>query len=143
MQPIQTTSPQGANNKFSFENRQRNSLNAANSTRSATDGDSSVHASKPMIMASFMNQSHAVPSARKDLSGPGTQAGTGEQQEENDITLKYFSSGPFVIKRSFVSPRAKIIEKSNLEEIAKTSVLKKVNDGGDAGTGSDLNYLKD
>lgn len=97
-----------------------------------------------MIMASFMNQSHAIPSARKDLSGPGTQAGTGEQQEDNNITLKYFSSGPFVIKRSFVSPKAKIIERSNLEEIAKSSLSRKVNDGDAAGgTGSDFDYLKD
>lgn len=94
----------------------------AHSTRSATEGEgSSIHQSKPKIFPSFM--SSGQPAAIKDASGPGTQAGTGEQEDvEIKPTLKYFSTGPFIVKRDFVSPTTKIIGRSNFQDLTQSTL---------------------
>lgn len=85
------------------------------------------------------------PVAIKDASGPGTQAGTGEQEDDEiKPTLKYFSTGPFIVKRDFVSPKTKIIGRSNFQDLTQStlqSISSRVNEAG--GTGSDDRYQQD
>lgn len=80
-----------------------------------------MHASKPKIESSFMSQAQAA--AIRDPSGPGTQAGTGEQEETGvQPTLKYFSTGPFLVKRDFVSPKTKILGRSIFHDLTQSTL---------------------
>ena len=95
------------------------------------------------MLPSYMSQAQVAPI--KDPSGPGTQAGTGEQEDEEiKPTLKYFSTGPFIVKRDFVSPKTKIIGRSNFNDLTQSTLQSnrsEINEAG--GTGSDENYLKE
>jgi hypothetical protein len=90
-----------------------------------------------------MSQAQAAPIT--DPSGPGTQAGTGEQEDESiKPTLKYFSTGPFIVKRDFVSPKTKIIGRANFNDMTQSTLQSnpsEINEAG--GTGSDENYLQE
>ena len=90
-----------------------------------------------------MSQAQAAPIT--DPSGPGTQAGTGEQEDESiKPTLKYFSTGPFIVKRDFVSPKTKIIGRANFNDMTQSTLQSnpsEINEAG--GTGSDENCLQE
>lgn len=74
-------------------------------------------------------------------NGPGTLTFTGESSD-HDITLKYFSSGPYIVKRDFVSPKAKKIEQLNYDQLAKSTIQShRIYD--EAGTGSDIGNIKE
>lgn len=95
------------------------------------------------MLPSYMSQVQAAPI--RDPSGPGTQAGTGEQEDESiKPTLKYFSTGPFVVKRDFVSPTTKIIGRAKYADLMHSTLQSnpsEINEAG--GTGSDENYIQD
>ena len=66
--------------------------------------------SKAKLGQSFSMYRHRAPTIT-DASGPGTQAGTGahDLQQGPKPSLKYFSTGPFVVNRDFVRQQTKIL----------------------------------